>query len=152
MRPLSLGSPGSPPGTDIAAAAAAAVPPPLAHACHPTGVVPLSQWGMPLGTKAVTMPPSSLQEGAKLPMPKSLAVLDSQRGGVSNPSDDVGSSCGQVRMVSIDPDLVGWEIHKVLIPPDWIGRATPPVPPRNGQPCHFLQRTANMFFLKSTTI
>lgn len=103
MRPLSLGSPGSPPGTDIAAAAA----PPPAHACHPAGVVPLSQCGMPLGTKAVTMPPSSLQEGAKLPMPKSLGVVDSQRGGVSNPSDDVGSSCGRVRMVSIDPDLVG---------------------------------------------
>lgn len=84
-RPLSPGSPASLPGTDIAAATH------WAHGCHST----------------VTMPLSSPQEGAKPPMPKSLTVVDPQRGAVSDPSDDVGS---QVGLVSIDPDLVGWEM------------------------------------------
>lgn len=44
-------------------------------------------------------------------MPKPLSVVDSQRGGVSDPSDDLGSSYGQVEIISIHPDLVGWEIH-----------------------------------------
>lgn len=104
MRPLSLGSPGSLPGMDIAAAIH------QAHGCHPAVVVVLSQLGVPPETQAVTMPPSSLQEGAKSPVPKSLTVVDSLTGGVSDPSDEVGSSCGQVGMVSIDPDLIGWEI------------------------------------------
>lgn len=91
MRPLSPPHPtASLPATDIAAATH------WAHDCHPTVVVPLSQLGMPPGTQAVTMPPSSPQEGAKPLMPKSLTVVDSQRGAISDPSDDVGSLFGQV--------------------------------------------------------
>lgn len=62
---------------------------------------------MPPGTQAKTMSPSSPQEEADAPVPKLPDVVDSQRGGVSDPSDSLSSSCSQVEIISIDPDLVG---------------------------------------------
>lgn len=96
MRSLSLGSPGSPtwhvpcyccsPGTRAVT---------LQRGSHFRSCSCQPKLGTPPGTQAETMSPSSPQEEAEPPVPKPLSVVHSQRGGVSDPSDDPSSSCAR---------------------------------------------------------